>query len=220
MRNFTGGEVADLYGQHTAETGQIFLPEAVDRAFDLTQGQPWLVNALARQLTEVLVQDPAQPIDVAHVEEAKEILIRRQDTHLDSLMERLREPRVRSIMEPMLAGDMLADVPEDDVRFALDLGLVRLDPAGGLEVANPIYREIIVRALTFTRRASLPHIPATWLTADGRLDTQALLRAFLDFWRQHGEPLLAAAPYHEIAPQSGSEPIKTAFATPGRPEER
>ena len=67
-------------------------------------------------------------------------------------------------------------------------------------VANPIYREIIVRALTFTRRASLPHIPATWLTADGRLDKRALLQAFLDFWRQHGEPLLATAPYHEIAP--------------------
>jgi hypothetical protein len=200
MRNFTREEVLDLYGQHTAETGQVFLPEAVDRAFELTQGQPWLVNALAAQLTEVLAPDVAQPISLALVEEAKELLIRRQDTHLDSLMERLREARVRSILEPMLAGDTLGDVAEDDVRFALDLGLVRMDPAGGLVVANPIYREIIVRSLTFTRRASLPHLPATWLTADGRLDKEALLRAFLDFWRQHGEPLLATAPYHEIAP--------------------
>ncbi|HWN68250.1 MAG TPA: hypothetical protein VNM90_11480 [Haliangium sp.] len=200
LRNFTRGEVAELYAQHTSETGQLFLSEAVDRAFDLTQGQPWLVNALARQLTQALVPDRAQPITAAQVEEAKEILIRRQDTHLDSLMDRLAEPRVRAILEPMLAGDTLGAVPEDDIRFALDLGLVRLDPAGGLTVANPIYREIIVRALTFTRSASLPQIPATWLTSDGRLDTDALLQAFLDFWRQHGEPLLAAAPYHEIAP--------------------
>jgi hypothetical protein len=200
MRGFTRDEVEALYGQHTAETGQVFLPDAVDHAFHLTQGQPWLVNALAAQLTELVVPEPARPITRAHVDEAREILIRRQDTHLDSLMDRLLEPRVRAILEPMLAGDTLGAVSEDDVRFALDLGLVRMDPAGGLTVANPIYREIIVRALTFTRRASLPHIPATWITADGRLDKEALLRAFLDFWRQHGEPLLSNAPYHEIAP--------------------
>jgi len=200
LRNFTRDEVAELYDQHTAETGQSFLPEAVERAFELTQGQPWLVNALARQLTEVLVTDAAQPITAAHVEEAKEILIRRQDTHLDSLMERLREPRIRAVLEPMLAGGIPGDVPEDDRRFALDLGLLRRSELGGLTVANPIYREIIVRALAGGARDALPQIKTTWLTPDGRLDKEALLKAFLDFWRQHGEPLLATAPYHEIAP--------------------
>jgi hypothetical protein len=200
MRNFTRDEVAELYGQHTTETGQTFLTDAVDRAFELTQGQPWLVNALAAQLTEVLVPDPAQPITALHVEEAKEILIRRQDTHLDSLMERLREPRVRAILEPMLAGSTPGDVPEDDRRFVVDLGLLRRSDLGGLVVANPIYREIIVRALASGARDALPQIPATWLTPDGRLDKEALLRAFMDFWRQHGEPLLATAPYHEVAP--------------------
>ena len=200
LRNFTRDEVAALYGQHTAETGQVFLPEAVDRAFLLTQGQPWLVNALARQLTGVLVQDRGEPIVAAKVDEAKEILIRRQDTHLDSLIERLREPRVQAIIEPMLAGEALGDVPADDIRFAQDLGLVRLSAQGGLEVANPIYREVIVRTLAGTARASLPQIPVTWLTPEGRLDKERLLGSFLEFWRHHGEPLLRTAPYHEVAP--------------------
>ena len=200
LRNFTQDEVAELYGQHTAETGQVFAPEAVERAFYWTQGQPWLVNALARQITEVLVPETAQAVRAEHVEEAKEILIRRQDTHLDSLAERLREPRVRAILEPMLAGDFLGDLPEDDARFVVDLGLLRLSPMGGLEVANPLYREIIVRTLANGPRRSLPQIPVSWLTPDGRLDKDALLRSFLDFWRQNGEPLLASAPYHEIAP--------------------
>jgi hypothetical protein len=200
LRNFNRDEVAALYGQHTAETGQAFLPEAVDRAFLLTQGQPWLVNALAAQLTDVLVQDRAEPIPAAKVDEAKEILIRRQDTHLDSLIERLQEPRVRAIIEPMLAGEALGDVPADDLRFAQDLGLVRLSSQGGLEVANPIYREVIVRTLAGTARASLPQMPVTWLGPDGKLDKDRLLVTFLDFWRQHGEPLLGTAPYHEVAP--------------------
>jgi hypothetical protein len=95
----------------------------------------------------VLVPDRARPITAADVDQAKEILIRRQDTHLDSLMDRLREPRVRALLEPMLAGETPGDVPEDDRRFVIDLGLLRRSPLGGLEVANPIYQEIIVRAL-------------------------------------------------------------------------
>jgi hypothetical protein len=200
LRPFTAVEVAELYGQHTADTGQLFTPAALRRAFDLTQGQPWLVNALARQAVQVVVPDPRQPVDVAEINQAKELLIQRQDTHLDSLAERLREPRVRHVIEPLLAGRSLTDVPVDDIRFVLDLGLCRVDPAGGLVIANPIYREVIPRVLAFPSQASLPHIRPTWLRPDGSLDPVRLLDAFLAFWRQHGQPLLGSAPYHEIAP--------------------
>ena len=200
LRNFTRAEVASLYAQHAADTGQVFQPDAVDRAFELTQGQPWLVNALARQLVEVLVPDRARSITRADVDRARELLIERQDTHLDSLADRLREPRVRAIIAPMLAGRRLGELPPDDIRYAVDLGLVRMTEAGGLDIANPIYREIVVRELAFPVRASLPQIPVTWLAPDGRLDVDRLIEAFLDFWRQHGQPLLRAAPYHEIAP--------------------
>ncbi|MEB3227306.1 MAG: ATP-binding protein, partial [Synechocystis sp.] len=94
MGNFSFEDVRDLYQQHTDATGQIFTPEAVTHAFYLTDGQPWLVNALAREATQYLVKDPAEPITMAVIEQAKEILIQRQDTHLDSLAERLREDRV------------------------------------------------------------------------------------------------------------------------------
>ena len=109
----------------------------------------------------MLVRDRARAITDADVEQAKELLIRRQDTHLDSLVDRLREPRVRAILEPMLAGTTPGELPEDDRRFVLDLGLLRRSPLGGLEVANPIYREIIVRSLTSGPSDALPKIPAT-----------------------------------------------------------
>lgn len=200
LRNFTSEEVGELYAQHTAETGQEFLPDAVSHAFHLSQGQPWLVNALARQLVEVVVPDVAHPVTAAHVATASEILIQRNDTHLDSLAERLREPRVRQIIEPMLLGRALGNVPADDIAFLLDLGLVRQTSGGGLDVANPIYKEVIPRVLAGTPRASLPQIAPSWLTPSGELDDRKLLVAFLDFWRRHGEPLLGSAPYHEVAP--------------------
>ncbi len=200
LRNFNAAEVAELYQQHTDDTGQVFTPEAAARAFELTQGQPWLVNALARQMVEVLQPDTAQPLTLEHVNQAKEILIQRRDTHVDSLAERLREPRVKAVLEPILAGRDLGDVPVDDVDFLLDLGLCRIDETGNLAIANPIYREVLPRMLAYTTTISLGQLTPSWLTAEGQLDPDALLQAFLAFWRQNGQPLLANVHYHEIAP--------------------
>ena len=200
LRNFNAAEVAELYMQHTQETGQIFTPEAIQLVFDLTQGQPWLVNALAKEVVEEQIIDPNISITPEHIQIAKEILIRRNDTHLDSLSERLREDRVKRIIEPMLAGTELSNSANDDIQFLLDLGLCIIAPEGGLTIANPIYREILPRMLTVTPMASMPQISPSWLTATGELDVNALLKTFMAFWLQHGEPLLNSASYHEIAP--------------------
>ncbi len=85
MDNFTATDVADLYQQHTVATGQVVTADVSALAYALTGGQPWLINALARQAVEVLAPDPAQPIDAALIDAAKARLIQRQDTHLDSL---------------------------------------------------------------------------------------------------------------------------------------
>ncbi|NJN06960.1 MAG: ATP-binding protein [Richelia sp. RM2_1_2] len=200
LRNFNAEEVTELYQQHTEYTKQIFIPEASATAFDLTQGQPWLVNALAKEVVEKLVKDRSIAITKEHILQAKEILIARRDTHLDSLAERLREPRIKAIIEPMLAGSELGDIPNDDIQFVIDLGLCKMHPQGGLTIANPIYREVLPRVLTVTPMASLPMIAPTWLTPEGELNKDALLSAFIKFWRQHGEPLLGSTGYHEIAP--------------------
>jgi len=200
LGDFSAADVVALYQQHTADTGQIFTPEALALAFDLTQGQPWLVNALAKVAVEELTDDPTIPITAAVIDTAKEVLIKRQDTHLDSLAERLRETRVQSVIAPILAGATPADLPPDDIRFVLDLGLVRRTAEGALHIANPIYEAIIPLQLTTTTRAFLPTISPSWLTTSGALDLVRLREAFLAFWQQHGEPLLGTAPYPEIAP--------------------
>jgi type II secretory pathway predicted ATPase ExeA len=158
LRNFTAAEVAELYAQHTSETGQVFSPAALEHAFTLTQGQPWLVNALARQAVEVIAPDPATTVDLAQLEAAAARLIERQDTHLDSLAERLREPRVRAVIEPVLTGRVPAALPPDDLQFVQDLGLVRMDSQAGLVIANPIYAAVIPRYLNATRQGeTLPN---------------------------------------------------------------
>ncbi len=199
LLNFTAEEVGDLYAQHTAETGQVFLPEAVELAWDLTRGQPWLVNALARQVVQAT--DRATPISPSHVEAAKEALILRRDTHLDSLTERLREPRVRRVIEPIVAGEFPDEsIPEDDVDFVKDLGLITVGPEG-LGIANPIYREVIPRALTSVTEQFLPVDRPRYIGPDGRLLFDLLLQGFAAFWREHADSFLGRQPYHEAAAQ-------------------
>ena len=148
LRNFSRDEVAELYAQHTAETGQGFTPEAVDRVFADTQGQPWLVNAIGRQCVDAEVTDRSQAITESHAVAAREAVILRRDTHLDSLVDKLQEERVRRIIEPILTGTtMPLDTYNDDLVYVRDLGLVVVTPH--VRIANPIYQEIIPRSLSW-----------------------------------------------------------------------
>src|SRR5436305_11904575 len=71
LLDFTAAEVRALYAQHTAETGQPFTEEALTRLFELGQGQPWLTNALAREIVEVLGVPLREPITREHVEQSR-----------------------------------------------------------------------------------------------------------------------------------------------------
>jgi len=92
-------------------------------------------------------------------------------------------------MEPMILGGNLSDLAPDDLRFVLDLGLVRAAGDGSIEVSNPIYREIIVRSLTVATRAPIPKLKPTWLSdkqsdpADAGLDQLDEYLAGLDVTR-------------------------------------
>ena len=157
LGDFSADETRTLLLEHTRETGQIFTPEALDRVWELTRGQPWLVNALAYRACFERREghDRNQPITLARIEQAKESMILERVTHLDQLAHKLQEPRVRRIIEPMLAGTHPDVLHEDDSQYLVDLGLLRRDGSSGLEFANPIYREVLARALAGKPQDSL-----------------------------------------------------------------
>ncbi|WP_322751152.1 MULTISPECIES: ATP-binding protein [unclassified Frankia] len=200
LGDFTPDEVAELYGQHTTDTGQQFAPGAVEHAYELTGGQPWLVNALAREVVEKLVVPAPEPITVDHLEAAKERLILARATHLDSLAARLAEPRVRRVVGPLLAGDLLTLEPyDDDLVYVRDLGLIA--PMAPVRVANPIYREVIARVLSSSIQESVTADPRSFVRSDGGFDFPKVLDEFADWWMENGDFLIKTGFYHEAAPQ-------------------
>jgi type II secretory pathway predicted ATPase ExeA len=202
LRNFTAAEVVELLGQHTSDTGQVFTDAASTEIFRLTQGQPFLVNALARQCVDRLVTDRSVAIDVDHVQAAKEALILSRTTHLDSLAQRLLEPRVARIVEAVVLGDEAQSLSpsSDDFQYVLDLGLLRKGP-DGVEPANPIYREVLARQLSYDVQENLRRPWWRWSTPEGRLDFPALIEAFRGWWRENADVLRDhAGEYPEAVP--------------------
>ncbi|WP_228036899.1 hypothetical protein [Cuspidothrix issatschenkoi] len=55
-----------------------------------------------------------------------------QNTYLDSLGKKLRENRVKNIIEPILAKQTLPDTLADNCQYLIDLGLLPRDPMEGM----------------------------------------------------------------------------------------
>ena len=203
LADFTEEEMRALLGQHTTETGQQFEGGAVERIWELTAGQPWLVNALALQacFNDNAGRDRSKPIGTAAIDRARETLVRDRDTHLDQLANQLRGERVRRVILPMLGGSLSGSYSLRDLEYVRDLGLVAGE--GEVRMANPIYAEVIPRELTAVQETELESLvsPSWYVNEDGSLDIQKLIRAFQGYFREHSESWVARYGHREAGPQ-------------------
>ena len=201
LGDFTRAEVRALLAQHTTETGQAFEREALDAVWTGTRGQPWLVNALCRRACFDTAggRDRSRAIDVGDILDAREYLIESRQVHLDQLADKLREDRVRRVIEPLLSGGGESDASARDLDYVRDLGLIARD--GPPRIANPVYAEVVPRELTYAVQATLLQDPAWYVDARGGLDADALLAAFQGFFREHSEHWVGRFDYREAGPQ-------------------
>ena len=208
MGDFTEAETRALMAQHTEETGQRFSSSAQEAVWTQTQGQPWLVNALCAGacFDNKAGRDRSRPIEVDDVYAAREELILSRRTHLDQLVHKLEEARVRRVIEPLLSdaeepGCEVSDIGfQRDVDYVRDLGLIA--PDRGIRMANPIYAEVVPRELTAAAQERLANVQATWyVDGAGRLDMTKLLRAFGTFFGEHAEHWMGRFDYREAGPQ-------------------
>ncbi len=152
------GKTSALLAQYTAATGQPFTEEALALVRTRTAGQPWLVNALCYDacFRHKPGRDRALAITADAVVAAQERLILRRDTHVDDLANKLREERVRRVVEPILTGAVETTCSDEDLAYVRDLGLVAQADGGPPRIANPIYAEVVPRHLNYAVQETLP----------------------------------------------------------------
>ena len=188
LGDFSRTEVEELLGQHTEETGQGFAAAAIEGIWKATAGQPWLVNALAN---EVCFRDEAgldrtREIPPEAVDAARERLILAHPTHFRQIGDKLTEKRVRRVIERVLAGRGGLGLESKDLAYVRDLGLTKAN--GEVEIANPIYREVVPRLLSVPAETEVKRDAAkSFRRPDGGLDVAHLLTAFQQFFREHSE---------------------------------
>ncbi|GHV04420.1 hypothetical protein FACS189485_09780 [Spirochaetia bacterium] len=201
LGNFMQEEVKMLFQQHTDETGQEITDEALEFIWEQTCGQPWIVNSLFKRATmRILQKDDYSTVTLEHIKAAREQMILARETHLDSLAVRMREPAIRSVMETMLTGNFDPEIAESEAfRLCMDLGLVRLEK-GTPAIANPIYKEVLARQVTFGIQTMIPNPEWQWKNADGSLDMDSLLHEFQEFWRENSEMWEEKSDYTEAFP--------------------
>ena len=187
LGDFSDGEVRGLLQQHTDETGQSFSPAALESIWTQTQGQPWLVNALAHEACFRAPEgrDRSRVVDKEAVLAAREQLVLRRRTHIRQLAERLREDRVRRVVEPLLSGGERRTFDGPDLEYARDLGLVARDPP--VRIANAIYAEVVPRELGWIAQQEMDQDVAWYVDSAGALDMTKLMEAFQAFFRMHSE---------------------------------
>lgn len=204
LGNFSREEIHDLYMQHTAATGQEFSPECFPMIWTATEGQPWLVNALGYEVTMEMEENRDRTVRIIPemIYRAQERIIYRRDTHIDILIDKLREDRVRRVIAPILSGEdgeVEAHLKTDDIQYVEDLGLIVRDKP--LRIANAIYKEIIPRELTWARQQTLIQQSAWYINPDGSINMEKLLLDFQQFFRQNADSWIEKFDYKESGPQ-------------------
>jgi aromatic ring-cleaving dioxygenase len=203
---FSLKDVKQLLDQHTADTGQRFSKAVLEKIYEFSGGQPWLTNALANEIVvEMLGEDYSKTIRPHMVEMAKERLIAARQTHLDSLVDKLKEDRVRKVVLAIVNGDApLYDDWDDSIRYCRDLGIIK-DSRREVTFANPIYREIITRVLNSSFEGIMVgqdmFQTPFYVRPDGSLDMDKLFAEFQKFYRKNSEHWLERFQYKEAGHQ-------------------
>ena len=111
----------------------------------------------------------------------------------------MTEPKVANVVQAVLIGGDISQVSSEDRQYVLDLGILKLSPAGGLEVANPIYKEVIPRELNSGIQQDLREDPLWYVSLEGRLDIEKVITNFISFYKENSEMLTARKQYSEAA---------------------
>jgi AAA-like domain len=187
---FTSVETTDLLAQHTTETGQIFEPKVVEKIFEITAGQPGLVNGFAFQLVErnpdkkILTYNDYLEVEDWYMTEAidKNIAnIRNKATDYRSFVERLL----------FTEADIDFEIERDAIRVLHTNGIIKKSKSGLVEFWVPLYKKRLYKAFYPYTNGEANEIRAgldsfTFFNAIGELDIPKLIEHYKTYVAKRG----------------------------------
>lgn len=187
----TFGEVQDLMGQHSRESGQPFAPPVIQAIYANTAGQPGLVCALCHYLVTVLVPNRSQPVTMdAFYATLKHFLTERFDKNIVNIVQKAREKQ--DFMLRVLFGDtpIPFTVDHPDIAYLYAHGVVG-NREGEVDVLVPLYSKRLIAAFRPAINGEVQYFASghdtfrEYVTANG-LDLAAILNKYRDYVERRG----------------------------------
>jgi AAA-like domain len=188
---FTKEEIFELLGQHETETGQKFDASVKDKIYDITAGQPGLVNGFAARLIEQYGDKPLLDyMDYLVVEEW--YLYEALDKNVANVINKAK--KYQKFLEELLFLDRKVrfDIDKENIRFFYINGLIKRDDANGNIVFwVPLYKKRLQKYFYPIMNGEAESIQANiwldnYLAADGKLDMDKIIREYQAYAQRRG----------------------------------
>lgn len=170
-------------------------PDAVERIWEYSNGQPWIVSTICAELFhEIVAAKGLKSVSAVQVGEAIDNVLAKRGNHIEYIASQLRNERVRKCMIPMLTGGtIIHGIEESDLAFLEELGLLTLGRV--IDISNLLYKEIVPRALfgPVLYMTSLDDVD--YQKADGSVDAMKLMQRFQAFFANHIQQLIKLLDY-------------------------
>jgi len=148
ISNFTTAQVKELLTQYAEETGEVLHEEVIEFVADKTGGQPYLVNLVAKILTEeIKPYSENRTITLSDAETAyMRMLTMRGNTNLDSIRKRMKNEAIKSkLLSIIYRGNVEYNLNDEILEELITLGVIQ-EKDGYSVISNPAYAHTIVQA--------------------------------------------------------------------------
>ncbi len=187
---FTAQEVTELLAQHTRETGQVFEKKVVKKIFEITAGQPGLVNGFANQLV-TRWPDRAKIGYKQYLEVEHWYLMVAIDKNFANILNKAKE--FRPLLERLLytEGQIPFDIDRESIKTLHINGIIQEDKNKAITFWVPFYKKRLYKAFYPYTNGEKEEISAgviakEYFTPDGRLNLDKLIDDYKAYAARRG----------------------------------
>lgn len=198
LPNFSVEQVQDLYEQFQLDSGQPILDTVVREIYQLTGGQPFLVNRIGAILAELMDTDSVHPLSLEDLQQARQILVKERNWNFETICRRAEAHR-EEVLEILFGKSYRFSLHSPLIHYLHMHGIVTENPIGDCQVANPIYAQVLTEYLGPPNRSHQGDIlingkDARVYIQGEHLDMPAILADFRIFVERRGKQAFEIGP--------------------------
>jgi hypothetical protein len=187
---FTKEEVFELFAQHETATGQLFETTVKEKIYDITAGQPGLVNGFGHRLLEVFGDKRViNYLDYLEVEHW--YLFKALDKNVANVINKAKNHQKFLEQLLFLEQEIPFDIDKEHIRYFYVNGLIKDNKEGNIRFWVPLYKKRLQKYFYPLMNGEAQQLRANmwlekYLTADKKLDIDKIIKEYQAYAKKRG----------------------------------